>query len=246
MRTSIIINILNSHEAVRRQILYFRKMNLPEEVEIIFVDDGSNPPLQLPEVPLKNFTILATNDKRPWTQGLARNMGARFASGEYLMMTDIDHIFSKESIEASLTFTGDKMAFIRYYGILDENGNLITDIDKLIEFGLHPGRLTGRRGISAGSHGNTFTIRRSVFFELGGYKERHCVGMMHQGKRKGEDSFFNWAYTKNSIAGRYKLKETGPNIYMFPIGKFHVTGDENPHGLFHSLSHESVPQPMML
>ncbi len=246
MIISVVINILNSHEAVRRQIEHFRKMNLPDEVEIIFVDDGSNPPLQLPEIPLKNFTILYTNDKRPWTQGLARNMGARFASGEYLMMTDIDHIFSKESIEASLSFTGDKMNFFRYYGILDEDGNLITDMDKLIEFGLDPNRLKGQRRNCAGVHGNTFTMRKKVFFELGGYKERHCIGMMHQGKRKGEDSFFSWAFTKYAIAGIYKIQEVGPNIYVFPVGKFHSTGDTNPQGLFHALSHESVPQSMML
>jgi len=246
MKISIIINILNSHEIVRRQIEHFRKMNLPNEIEIIFVDDGSNPPLQYPDAPLKNFTILYTNDKRPWTQGLARNMGAKSAVGEYLMFTDIDHFYTRESINAVLSFCGDKMVFPRYYGILDENGNIVDDIDRLIEFGLDPNRLKGRRGIRAGVHGNSYAMKREVFFALGGYKERWCNGMMHQGKRRGEDSHFNWRYSKAVISGVYAPQSEGPKMYVFPIGKFTVNNDLNPQGLFHNLSHEPVPQPMML
>lgn len=244
MRVSIIINILNSHEAVRRQILHFKRMNLPDEVEIIFVDDGSNPPL-LSEEKLKNFTILYTNDKRPWTQGLARNMGAKFATGEYLMFTDVDHFYSKECIEAVLSFTGDKMVFPRYYAYLDEDGNTIDDINKVLDFGLHPGRLTGRRGNSGGFHSNSFAMKREIFFRLGGYRESWCTGMMHQGKRKGEDSYFTWRYTKAAMSGVYTHQVTGPKMYVFPIGKFHKDGDLNPYGLFHGLSHEPVPQPML-
>ena len=47
IRLSIIIPVLNSHEIVRRQIEHFKKMNLPDDVELIIVDDGSDPPLEL-------------------------------------------------------------------------------------------------------------------------------------------------------------------------------------------------------
>lgn len=46
IKLSIIIPVLNSHEIVRRQIEHFRKMNLPDDVELIIVDDGSDPPLE--------------------------------------------------------------------------------------------------------------------------------------------------------------------------------------------------------
>jgi len=46
VKLSIIIPVLNSHEIVRRQIEHFRKMNLPDDVELIIVDDGSDPPLE--------------------------------------------------------------------------------------------------------------------------------------------------------------------------------------------------------
>jgi len=47
VRLSIIIPVLNSHEIVRRQIEHFKKMDLPDDVELIIVDDGSDPPLEL-------------------------------------------------------------------------------------------------------------------------------------------------------------------------------------------------------
>lgn len=244
IKVSVVINVLNSHEVVRRQIEHFKKMNLSDDVEIIFVDDGSNPPI-VSNSDLRNLTILYTNDKRPWTQGLARNLGATKASGEYIMFTDIDHFYSKASIEATLKFTGDKMVFVRNYGILDENGNIIDDIPSLLNFGLDPARLGGRRGKTGGFHGNSYAIKKSVFFALGAYKERWCNGMMHQGKRKGEDSYFNWQYTKAMHRGEVKQAEVGPHMYVFPIGKFRKDGDNNPFGFFHSLSHEPVIQPMM-
>jgi len=114
MKLSIIISVLNSHEIVRRQLLHFKKMDLPEDIEIIFIDDGSNPPLTH-DGSLKNFTMYATNDKRPWTVELARNLGARVADGEYLLMTDIDYIIPRDAIEAVYTLKEDKGRFHRQY-----------------------------------------------------------------------------------------------------------------------------------
>ena len=47
MKLSIIIPVLNSHEIVRRQIEHFKKMDLPDDIELIIVDDGSDPPLEI-------------------------------------------------------------------------------------------------------------------------------------------------------------------------------------------------------
>jgi len=247
MKVSVIINVLQSYEIVRRQLEHFRKMQLSEVIEIIIVGDGSNPLSSVLDMwdTDKNLQFYRTNDKRPWTQGLARNVGARIANGEYLMMTDIDHIFSKESIETTIAFTGDKMVFPRYYGALNENGDLVTDLEGLLSYGLDVNRLKGRRGWSAGFHGNTFAIKKSIFHELGGYETKRCVGMMHQGRRRGEDIYFSADYNRAMCQGRYKPVETGPKMYMFPIGRFHVNGDTNPGGLFHNLSYDLTPQPMM-
>jgi len=242
MKVSIVINVLNSHEVIRRHIEHFKGMKLPDNVEIVFVDDGSTPPISFPNSGLRNLSIYYTNDKRPWTQGLARNMGAKYAKGKYLMMTDADHIFTKEVIDHVLSFEGDKMNFPRFYGALDKDGHLLIEKKDLWEYGLDPKRIVGRRGMCAGHHGNTFAIRKAIFEEMGGYKEKHCIGMMHQGVGRGEDIYFYSAYHR---CGKYKPMVSGPRIYMFPIGRFHIRGETNPTGLFHGLSYDLVPQQML-
>src|SRR4030043_228401 len=101
MKLSIVIAVLNSHEIVRRQILHYEKMDMPDGVEILFIDDGSDPPI-VSDTKLKNFTIYATNDFRPWTVELARNFGIKKAKGEYILITDMDYIIPRECILSAL------------------------------------------------------------------------------------------------------------------------------------------------
>jgi glycosyltransferase involved in cell wall biosynthesis len=245
MKVSIIIAVLNSFKVVVRQIRGFKRMQLPDTVEIIFVDDGSNPPLNLTSggTGLRNFTVYYTNDKRPWTQGLARNMGASKANSEYLFFTDIDHIITKEAIEAVLQFNGDKMVFPRYFGILDRRGNIVSDTKSMLAFGLDPVRLR-RRGF-AGYHGNTYAIKKTIFEQIGGYDPRFCQSMFHVGGRfTSEESKFNHKYTSLVKRNVAQPQVVGPKIYHYPVSKFRTDRDNNPFGLFHPLSLEQVPQPM--
>lgn len=244
MKVSIVIAILNSHQVVKRQIRHFRLMKLPEDVEFIFVDDGSNPPLDFGHMGLRNLTFYYTNDKRPWTQGLARNFGASVAQGEYLFFTDIDHIITDEAIEAVREFDGDKMVFFRYLGILSKHGVVVQDLPTLFEFGLNLIRHK-RHGLGGGYHGNTYAIRKVIFDEMGGYDPKHCQSMFHVGgKYMSEERNFNIRYQRGVKKGKYGADVTGPPIYVYPLGKFHKDGDHNPWGLFHGLSFEQVPQPM--
>jgi glycosyltransferase involved in cell wall biosynthesis len=43
--------------------------------------------------------IVPTNDKRPWTSSLARNMGARMAQGDWCFMVDGDFILPRKAID---------------------------------------------------------------------------------------------------------------------------------------------------
>jgi len=235
MKLSIIICVFESWEATRRQALYFSKMNLPDDIEFIFVDDGSDPPH--PQYDLKNLTVVYTNDKRPWTQGIARNFGVKQATGEYILCTDIDHILSKEAIMACYEYKGERMMFPRLLGVLTENGDLTQDIPTLIEYGLDQARLQTGRGLYASYHGNTYCMRRELFWELGGNDERASQYGHHAPARKGEDGIMNhrwnrWAQEKG-VKG-----DVGPQIYLFPIGRYNVNKDPNPKGIFHTLSYE--------
>ncbi len=243
MKLSIIIAFYNSHPIVARQVKHFASMNLPDDIEFIFVDDGSTPAHKIEDYHLKNLRLIHTNDKRPWTQGLARNAAAKMATGEYLLLTDIDHILSKEAIMDAYNFTGDKMVFRRYFGVLLEDGTFTQDPAVLEEYGMDMSRLNTRRGLYASVHGNTYSIKKTTFDLIGGYNPRNCTFGHHAKSRKGEDCVFNTAWNHYAVKlGLLPIE--GSKIYMFPIGRYHVKGDLNPMGLFHSLSQEEVPQPL--
>ncbi len=222
---------------VVRQIRYFRKMDLSDDVEIIFVDDGSEPPLNYENSGLRNFHIYYTHDKRPWTQGLARNFGVSNSTGEYIFITDIDHILTKEAIEAVCKFNGDLMVFPRYYGILGRNGELITDVKSMLALGARY-----RPRLSGGFHMNTFAMKRDIFNAIGGYDDRYCSTMFHVGVRfTSEEGALFSKYRR----GGYQQAVGGPITYFVPTGRYRIDGSHNPFGLFHNLSLEQVPQPMM-
>jgi len=241
MKLSIIINFYQSNGVMQRQVKHFAKMNLSDEVEFIFVDDGTAPTFK-PETELKNLRVIQTGDKRAWTQGLARNRGAKEAKGMYLLMTDADHILSKEAIDRCLNFVGDKMIFPRYLAILDEDGNLKQDEETLTDYGADTSRFGSKRGLYASYHGNTFCIKRYTFELLGGYPEKACVNGFHAESRKGEDSYLNTKWNHYARDNKINLV-VGPKIYIFPIGRYNVNYDLNPKGLFHNLSYEAKPQP---
>ena len=221
MKVSIVISVYQSHEIVRRQLLHFKKMNLP--VEIIIVDDNSSPPI--------GGAAMRTDNKLAWTQGIGRNLGAKKAKGEYLFMTDIDHIISKEALEDALNFNGNKMIFRRQVAVLDENGEIKQDKETLKKWGYESDRL------DASVHGNTFVIKKSIFEELGGYNPRVCERGLHPIARRGDDCYFN-ARWNHKFAGQSPA--VGRDIYMFPIGRFNKDGNLNPFGLFHNLSQDGV------
>jgi glycosyltransferase involved in cell wall biosynthesis len=226
IKVSVVISIYNSHEIVRRQALHFARMNLPDDVEFVLVDDGSEPELITMTYQLRNLRFFATHNKLAWTQGLGRNLGAEKAAGEYLLLTDIDHILSREAIEDVRGFTGAKMIFRRQIAVLDAEGRLTQKPAVLSAWGYDSPSL------DASVHGNTFVMPRAEFLRLGGYDPKTCTLGYHPVARKGDDCYFNAKWNR---AHRGEKPVVGHDIYMFPIGRFHRDGDLNPQGLFHDL-----------
>ena len=244
-KISIIIAVLNSHRIVKRQIRHFRNMKLPDDIEIIFMDDGSNPPIIMENSGLRNFRIYPTCNYRPWTQGLARNLGAKIALGEYLFFTDIDHIITREALMAAYEFTGDKMLFPRHCGILDHRGNVTQDLDVLFKFGFSRARFR-RRKLEGGFHTNTFSMKKSLFMELDGFNPIYCESGFHVGgKYMSEERDFYLRYSRYVKRGLAELGVEGPKIYVYPTGRFLEGGEQNPFDLFHGTSREQVPQPLL-
>jgi glycosyltransferase involved in cell wall biosynthesis len=243
MKLSIIIAFYNSHGAVARQVKHFKAMNLLDDIEFVFVDDGSNPPHNIADYDLKNLRIHATNDKRPWTQGLARNAGVKMAKGEYVLCTDIDHILSKEAIMDCYNSQLGNLVFPRYYGVLLPDGTFTQDLKVLEEYGMPMERMKTKRGLYASFHGNTYCMKKSTFELLGGNSEKHCTYGHHASSGRGEDAVLNRSWNRWANDNGIVISLGSP-IYIFPIGRYHVKGDKNPMGLFHDLSQEQVQQPM--
>jgi len=223
IKLSIIFTVYNSHEIVRRQIEYFKKMNLPDDIEIIIMDDESNPSLNFPNHGLKNFYIYRTGNKAPWTQALARNQSIEKAKAELLLFTDIDHFFPIETILASRDFDGDKMMFNRQYGIIDENG-VFHQSKKILKLYGHK-----RNSVRKNRHNNSFVIRKSIYKRLGGYKEKYWKNRFH---RSGDSSFFS-RYESAARRGKFKPSVTNNIIYTFPAS------NADPFKLFHNLSRQN-------
>lgn len=225
IKISIVIPVLNSHRAVARQLKYFKKLKLPDTVEIILMDDGSYPPLEFVTADT-NCTIYPTGDFRPWTQPCARNLGVRIARGEYIFMTDIDHIITSEAIKAVEDFDGDKMVFPRSFAVLDNKGNLSIEPRMLFKYGLTRSRYR-KRDRRVYTHTNTYAIKKKIFEEIDGYPLRICGRNTYPTR---DDRFFYHRYRRHCEAGFCKKAVTGPEIHVFPASA------SDPMHLFHNLS----------
>lgn len=231
MKLSIVIPVLDSHEAFRRQCRHLERIGIPDDTEIIIVDDDSDPPLEYHgRLPL---TILPTHDPRPWAWAPARNKGARAARGEYLLMFDLDHIVSRELIDYVRAFGGQKVQFKREFAVLREDGSFSQDLDTLVEYGWPPERYKSK-GLGIPPAPNQFAMRRDLFWELGGYREDWVE---RRGYPQGEDNEFKARWQRGVLAGKWQVSEHRPTIYVFPTGK--LVGhdvDFDPKGMFHKLT----------
>lgn len=214
---SLVVSVLDSHEVVRRQLLHLGRV-LPPDCELVLVDDGSDPPLRATcdSVPTPfAFTLYATNDRRPWTQPRARNVGASIARSGRLLFFDIDHLVTADVLRHCLAYAGDKLHWTRVPGVLDEFGRVVTDRRGLVEYGL--------TDETPSVHANSFMIRRTLFDALGGYDERLC------GRYGGDDIDFNDRYAELCRRGHARPAEVAGLGYVYPDPARDVRG------LFHSL-----------
>lgn len=235
-KLSIVIPVLNSHEVLRRQFLHFEKIGIPDDTEILIVDDGSEPPLEYHgNLPVR---IIYTNDKRPWTWALARNRGAREAAGEYLLMFDIDHIITREIIDMARTFGGQKIHFKREFAVLLPDGTFTQDLGVLVKYGFPIERFKDR-GLQLTALPNNFCMRKDIFFKLGAYRE----DLFTRPYPQGEDRLFKkeWYRWEREHGGFVHIER--PTIYMFPNGYLCGHVDYNPFDLFHKLTRATSRNP---
>lgn len=153
------------------------------------------------------FRLVETYDKTKWSQPRARNIGADIANGEWVLITDIDHIVAEEGLEDSYNFNGDKMVFRRKFAILGDNGDIIRDKDILKEYGCQDKDLE-----AISSHANTFVMRKCIFNDLlKGYDHKFC------GRYGGDDTDLNKRYGELHYKGLVERSvQAKCMIYVYP------------------------------
>lgn len=160
------------------------------------------------------------------------------ARGEWLLMADLDHIITREFIDAARTFDGDHIRINREFAVLDADGNLTQDRKVLTSYGLPE-----RYDVKFTPHRNQFAIHRDLYAKIGGYREDR-IGKPYPQR---EDGDFAKAWRKLYEAGEIRDfddlvgYEHRPILYMFPNGKYCEGGDvdTNPFNLFHTLSRKT-------
>ena len=190
MKCSVIVSVLDSHDFFQRQMRRFQEI-MPANFELIVMDDGSEKPLAFQEPTPFPFRLIATNDRRPWTSNMARSQAAKLSKSDYLLMTDIDHVFTREALAAVASFSDDMLTFERRTATgLDEAGVLVVaKSDRL------------------SPHCNTFAIRRDLFARTG-YLEVY--------RGYGHDHVFRERYKKLVYQGKVSAAKLGPTIFVVP------------------------------
>jgi len=138
--------------------------DLKARIEVLIVDDGSPEPARdvakpdgLPALTLAEFPPTATPETPPWRQDAARNWAAHHATGDWLFLSDMDHVLPADSLRALLDRIWQPTGRDPVYSFhrLDAP-NLTPKVDK--QGRLHP-------------HPNTYAMSKRTYWAVGGYDE---------------------------------------------------------------------------
>lgn len=127
---------------------------LSKHIHIVVVDDGSprspaREALQSVELPpLASIQVWRMLTDVAWNQDACRNLGAKHASTEWLLLTDMDHVVPVATWQRLITGKLDKRVAYRF------------------------GRVSAPRLEPYKRHPNSWALTKHTYWECGGYDER--------------------------------------------------------------------------
>ncbi|MFF3443443.1 glycosyltransferase [Streptosporangium sp. NPDC002721] len=102
LRVSVVIPAHDCQEALDRTLAGLAAQTYPAHlVEVVVSDDGSDPPLRVPEIAPASTRLVRVPEGR-WGRGWARQTGAATAAGDVLHWVDSDMILDREHVEAHM------------------------------------------------------------------------------------------------------------------------------------------------
>jgi len=99
---SIVVHIYNNQEVLNLQTEYWEKWTSIQNLELILIDDGSNPKLDFSAVPQWVKKIRIKTDIA-WNQPGAKNLGAILALGSWLLFKDADQFLTTKDIQGLIS-----------------------------------------------------------------------------------------------------------------------------------------------
>jgi hypothetical protein len=136
--------------------------DLKSQVEALIVDDSSPEsamdvprPATLPRVVIGRMSDVADPLTPPWRQDAARNRAAHDASGDWLFLSDMDHVLPAASLRDVFGLIANGKDAIYSFSRLDAP-DLVPKRDK--HGNLHP-------------HPNTYLMKKARYWAIGGYDE---------------------------------------------------------------------------
>ena len=169
---SIIIHVYNNQEVLDLQTNTWQEWSSIEGLELIFIDDGSNPKLDTSKVPnwVRKFRVI---EDIPWNQPGAKNLASHVSTGEWLFFLDADQLLQREQI-ITLTKTLHLLKSSTIYRLR---------------------RFCSKSKKELSSHQNCQLISRKDYLSFGGYDEDFAGNYGH------EDAYFErlWIFKGGEI-----------------------------------------------
>ena len=148
---SIVFPYYDNPEMLAYQLAFYSRYPkaLRDRIEIVIVDDSSRDFPAKKVVPEKypvDLAIFRILEDKPWNQDAARNIGAFEARGEYLVLTDVDHLVPEQTLIGLLEKAAPGVAFTM-------------------------GRKAHFSDATKESHVNSYFIEKETYWKMGGYDE---------------------------------------------------------------------------
>ncbi|HSS97056.1 MAG TPA: glycosyltransferase family 2 protein [Terriglobales bacterium] len=150
---SIIFPYYKNPRMLEYQMTFWQKY--PKEVEVILVDDGSPIGFRAEDIIAKfpklqcKFKLFRIMADIAWNEGQARNLGAKFAANEWIVLVDMDHIVTVPTLNALIV------------SVLDTN--TVYTFNRLEHFS----RETNT------AHKESRLMTRDLYWTVGGYDESY-------------------------------------------------------------------------
>jgi glycosyltransferase involved in cell wall biosynthesis len=169
---SVVIHIYNNQEVLNLQTNAWQEWSDIKELELIFIDDGSNPRLDTTKVPnwVKKFRVI---EDIPWNQPGAKNLASHVSTGEWLFFLDADQLLQRDQIIALIKTTNQLKSGTIY----------------------RLRRFCSKSKKELSSHQNCQLISRKDYLSFGGYDEDFAGNYGH------EDAYFErlWKFKGGGI-----------------------------------------------